>query len=178
MQITIRELDELCNSDVTIQDMIEAATFKSLTFDEKNVASSPTNAVKDLYVIIEQYSRNKTSNIRSLSRVIAETIRELEKTQRIYSCYLALRNPVEKKVLKYTYEEPVNEKVTDCFIWLADDLRCGVTKIKEIRKSALNNIIELYYSYFHENELLERNRIFAKIEKEEEHEKTVKKGKK
>ena len=166
MEIRIKEMDDLCNSDMTVRDMIEAATYKHLAFDEKNVASAPCNAVKDLYEIIIQYNRNKKNNTEYMSKVIASTMRELEKIHRIYSCYLALSNPEEKKVLKYTYEEPVNDKVMDCFIWLAGELHCGTSTIKRLRRSALDNIIRLYYSYFNDNELLQRNKIFMKREME------------
>ena len=119
-------------------DFISAATFHS----ELNEATSKTNARHDLHDVYEQYCKINKEWDMSVKSYARDLVERLETINRIVACINNLSQK-EKNILNTLY---VKNAYKEGIAVLDKEYGMPERTVCRIRKTAINNIIKMYYS--------------------------------
>lgn len=119
-------------------DLITAATFHS----ELHEATSKTNAKHDLHDVYEQYRKINYEWDMSVKSYARELVEKLESINRIIACYNNLKQK-EKLVLDMLY---IQRNFKEGKVILDKEHNIPERTALRIRKTAIDNILKMYYS--------------------------------
>lgn len=132
-----RELIKIFTTTDT-SDFISAATFHS----ELHEATSKTNAKHDLHDVYEQYRKINYEWDMSVKSYARELVEKLESINRIIACYNNLQQK-EKLVLDMLY---IQHNFKEGKVILDKEHNIPERTALRIRKTAIDNILKMYYS--------------------------------